>query len=246
MVIHPRDRAPEVCRFVRDLMRSAPRELAAGVILLQAPPAPFVPADLQGRPAVAVLAAYFGPAEQGAAHLAGLRAFGDPPVDTIGPLPYVGLQALTDPGNPPGRRNYWHSDLLDDLPDEAIDALIASAAAATSPASVVIVSPLGGAVADVLEDATPIGGRAAAWYYHCYAIWTHGDDERHIEWARTTGRVMRPWTRAGMALNFYSDVDNARVRSAFGAEKYRRLVALKTKYDPDNVFRLNQNIPPCP
>ena len=245
LLIHPRERAPEVCRFVRDLMQDAPREVAAGVILMHAPPAPIVPTELRGRPAVAVLVAYVGPVEDGEAVLAPLRAFGAPPVDTVGPLPYVDLQALTDPGNPPGRRNYWHSDLLDDLADDAIDALIACAAAATSPASVVIMSRLGGAVADVPEEATPIGGRSARWYYHCYAIWTGGDDDRHVGWARTTGRVMRPWTRTGMALNFYTDVDDARVRGAFGAEKYRRLVVLKDAYDPENVFRHNQNIPPA-
>jgi FAD/FMN-containing dehydrogenase len=244
VMIHPRDRAPEVCRALRDLMRDAPRELAAGVILMHAPPAPFVPSELQGRPAVAVMAAYFGSVDEGAQVLAPLRALGGAPVDIIGPLSYVQLQALTDPGNPPGRRNYWHSDLLDDLPDDAIDALVACAATATSTASVVILSPLGGAVADVPEEATPIGGRSARWYYHCYAIWTDEDDHRHVEWARATGRVMRPWTRAGMALNFYTDVDDARIRSAFGAEKYRRLVALKDEYDPGNHFRLNQNISP--
>jgi FAD/FMN-containing dehydrogenase len=244
LVLHPRERAPEVCRFFRDYMKQAPREVGAGLILMHAPPAPFVPPDLRGRPAVGIIAGYFGQLDSAAEILAPLRAYGDPPVDLIKPIQYVEFQALTDPGNPPGRRNYWRSDMLRELPDEAIDALVACAATATSPASVVVMGPVGGAVADVPEDATPLSGRSAPWLYHCYGIWTDHDDERHIAWVRATERAMRPWTTTGIALNFVSDVDTARVRSSFGAENYRRLTALKDKYDPGNVFRTNQNIHP--
>jgi FAD/FMN-containing dehydrogenase len=244
ILIHPRERASELLRFFRDYMQSAPREVVGGAVLMTAPPAPFVPSDLQGRPAISVLTAYFGDSGQGADILAPLRAFGDPPVDLVGPMPYLDLQAITDAGNPPGRRNYWTSDLLTDLPDEAIDALVERANAATSPASVTIVAPYGGAVAEVPEDAVPIGGRSARWFYHCYGIWTDHDDQRHIGWVKATTAALRPWARSGMALNFFSHVDDERVRNAFGDEKYRRLVALKDQYDPDNVFRMNQNVHP--
>jgi FAD/FMN-containing dehydrogenase len=244
LVLHPRDRAPEVCRSFRDYMKDAPREVGAGLIFMHAPPAPFVPEALRGRPAVAIVAGYFGPETSAADALAPLRV-GDPAVDLIQPMPYVELQALTDPGNPPGRRNYWRSDMLPDLPDDAIDALITCAATATSPASVLVMGPLGGAVADVPDEATPLGGRSSPWLYHCYGIWTDAEqDSRHIAWVRATERAMRPWARAGIALNFVSEIDDARVRNTFGAEKYRRLVAIKDAYDPHNVFRLNQNIPP--
>jgi len=245
MVLHPRERAPEVCRFFRDFMADAPREVGAGIVLMHAPPAPFVPPDLQGRPAVAILAAYWGGLEEGARVLAPLREYGDPPVAMLQPMPYVEFQALTDPGNPPGRRNYWRSDLLPGFPDDAIDALVACAATATSPTSVVVMGPSGVAVADVPDDATALGGRDAPWLYHCYGSWTEADeDDRHVAWVRATEQAMRPWTTRGMALNFVSEVDDDRVRSAFGAEKYRRLVELKDRYDPDNVFSLNQNVRP--
>jgi hypothetical protein len=244
LVLHPRARAPEVCRFFRDFMRDAPREVGAGLIFMQAPPAPFVPPELQGRPAVAIVAGFFGPVDEGAAVLAPLKAYAAPPVDLIGPTSYLDLQAITDPGNPPGRRNYWRSELLGDLTDDAIDTLIACAATATSPASVLVMGPIGGAVADVPDDATPIGGRTAPWLYHCYGIWTDGDDERHIGWVRATESAMRPFHIAGIAMNFVSDVDTARVRRTFGEEKFRRLQAVKATYDPENVFRLNQNVPP--
>jgi FAD/FMN-containing dehydrogenase len=244
MVIHPRERAPEVCRYFRDFMTTASRDVAGGVILMHAPPAPFVPEGLRGRPAVAVMAAHWGPVEEGARALAPLREFGAPPVDLMGPLPYVDFQALTDPGNPPGRRNHWHSEVLRAVDDETLDAMIACASVATSPASVVILSPMGGAVADVPEDATALGARSAPWIYHCYGIWDGSDDDRHRGWVRATARALRPWTSAGIALNFVSDVDEARVRTTFGPDKYRRLVALKDEYDPDNVFAMNQNVRP--
>src|SRR5262249_49195461 len=123
-------------------------------------------------------------------------------------------------------------------------AYIACAATATSPFTVMIFQRFGGAVADLPEDATALGGRSAPWLYHCYGVWTDEDDERHISWVRATEQTMRPWTSGRMSLNFVSAPDNERVRSAFGPEKYRRLVALKDKYDPDNVFHMNQNIPP--
>jgi FAD/FMN-containing dehydrogenase len=244
LVMHPRSRAPEVCRFFRDFMRDAPREVGAGLVFMTAPPAPFVPPDLQGRPAVAIIAGFFGPVDEGGSVLAPLKAFGPPAADTIGPSTYLDLQAITDPGNPPGRRNYWRSELLADLTDEAIDTLVACAAAATSPASVLVMGPTGGAVADVPESATPISGRSAPWLYHCYGIWTDDEDARHVGWVRATAGAMQPFTRPGIAMNFVSDVTADRVRRTYGAGKYHRLQALKAEYDPGNLFRLNQNVPP--
>ena len=134
-----------------------------------------------------IIAAYIGSVERGLEVLAPLRAFGAPPVDLVRPMPYVELQAITDAGNPPGRRNYWRSENLATLPDEAIDALIACAATATSPASVVVLAPVGGAVADVPADATALANRSAPWLFHCYGIWTDTDDARHIGIAGVDG-----------------------------------------------------------
>ncbi len=244
MMIYPREQAREVLKGLRAFMADAPRGVAGGAIMMTAPPAPFVPPDLHGKPVVSVLVAYFGDPGSGADALADLRRAVEPRIDTIGPMGYLDLQAATDPGNPPGRRNYWHSDLFTELADDTIDTLVDRANVATSPASVMIVAPYGGAVADVPEDDTPISGRSAEWFYHCYGIWTEGDDAQHIGWVKDTGAALRPWTTAGMPLNFFTDVDDARVRSAFGEEKHRRLTALKDAYDPDNLFRMNQNVRP--
>ena len=249
LLMYPRDRAVHVCRNLRATLADAPRGVVAGVILMTAPPAPFVPPELRGRPAVAVLAAWFGDLARGAEMLADLRGPEGALVDTLGPMPYAELQAITDASNPPGRRNYWTSDLFAELPDAAIDAFVAAGDTATSPASVLILAPWGGAVADVAEDATPLGGRRAPWFYHCYGIWEEGDDDPHVRWVKATAESLRPWTTTGMPLNFFTDVDGARVRRTFGDEKYRRLVALKDRYDPTNLFCRNQNVVPsaeCP
>ncbi|MCD2441180.1 FAD-binding oxidoreductase [Agromyces sp. SYSU K20354] len=244
MLLYPREQAPELCRNLRDFSAELPREIAVGCVFLTAPPAPFVPPELHGRPAFAVFAAWFGDPAEGPDALSALREFRTPAVDLLAPIPYQQLQALTDAGNPPGRRNYWHSDLFSDLADETIDALVERANTATSPASVMIVARSGGAVADVPEDATPLSGRTAPWFYHCYGIWTEGEDAQHIGWVRETAASLRPWTVTGMPLNFFTDVDDDRVRSTFGEKKYQRLVALKDRYDPENFFRRNQNVRP--
>jgi FAD/FMN-containing dehydrogenase len=243
LLMYPRSQAPEVLRHVRDFLGSAPREVCGGVLCMFAPPAPFVPPELQGAPIVTVLAAYWGDVETGADALAPLKQL-PPAVDLMGPTTYLDIQAITDPGNPPGRRNYWRSELLPDAPDELLDAFIACAAEATSPASTLILGRLGGAFGDVPEDATALGGRAAQWLFHCYAVWTEGDDRRHIAWARATEEALLPWTMTGMALNFMNDIDDRRVRATFGPGKYQRLRDLKRRWDPDNVFAMNQNISP--
>ncbi|HEX5016459.1 MAG TPA: FAD-dependent oxidoreductase [Actinomycetes bacterium] len=243
LVMYLRDQAPEVLRAFRDFMDAAPREVCGGAVLMTAPPAPFIPSSLQGQPAVALLAAYIGSVQEGAKALAPLHELGTPAFDGLEPMPYLSFQAITDAGNPPGRRNYWRSGSLPSLPDDAIDSAIACASAVTSPNSVVVLGRAGGAITDVSEEATPLGGRAANWLYHCYGIWTDTDDDRHISWVRSTERALRPWVTDGMALNFFSAVDSDLVRRTFGS-KYERLVAVKDRYDPDNVFAMNQNIVP--
>lgn len=244
LLLHPIERAAAVMRFFRAWSAEQPRAVGGAVVMLTAPPAPFVPPALRARPAVAVVAIAFGALEAGLAALAELRAFGPPAADLVEPMPYLALQSMLDAANPPGRRNYWRSDNLAALPDEAIDVLAARAGAMTSPWSTLILQLCGGAIGDVPEGATPLGGRAAPWQYHCYGTWTEGDDAAHIAWVKDTERALAPWTSGRVSLNFVSEFGRDRVRAAFGDEVHRRLVALKRRYDPTNVFRLNQNIAP--
>jgi FAD/FMN-containing dehydrogenase len=244
MVIHRRERAAELLRLYRELMNGAPRELSGGVVFITAPPAPFIPPDLQGKPIVAVIATWFGDLERGERVLKPLREFGPPVADVIQPMPYTALQSMIDEGNGFGRRQYWRSENLTAFSDDTIDTLVAQANRVTSPHTQIIVIPMGGAIADVPAGGTPIGGRDANWQYHCYAGWEDTDDAKHIAWARETERALKPFTAGHISINFVSEAGTDRVRAAFGDDVYTRLVALKDKYDPTNLFRLNQNVVP--
>lgn len=244
MVVFRRDQSAELLRAYRELMEAAPRELSGGVVFMTAPPAPFLPPEFHGQPVTVALVTWFGDIPTGEKVVAGLRAFGPPIVDLVQPMPYTMLQSLIDQGNPFGQRHYWRSENLDALSDAAIDRIVEQANAATSPLTQLIVVPMGGAVADVPEGATPLGGRAARWQFHCYAGWVDRDDAKHIAWVKESERALKPHTSGHISLNFVSDAGNDRVRAAFGETVYPRLVALKDQYDPTNLFRLNQNIQP--
>jgi hypothetical protein len=244
LLIYPREKARDVMLNYRNFMASAPRELGGGIALMTAPPAPFVPPALRGQPAVAVIVAWFGEIRAGERYLEPLRSFASPAADVVQPMPYVALQSLLDAGMPHGRRHYWKSDSFDHAADDAIDTLIERAEGAPSPFAQIILSPLGGAVADVADDATALAGRKARWIYHCYGVWESGDDAPQIAWVRQTEEALRPYVTGKISINFVSDASSERVRVAFGSESYARLVELKDKYDPTNVFRLNQNVQP--
>jgi FAD/FMN-containing dehydrogenase len=134
---------------------------------------------------------------------------------------------------------------MGELSDDAIESWVASAGQMSSPLSSVVLEPKGRAIARVPDDAMAISGRSAAYFYYAFGIWEDpAQDERHIGWARQFAQAMEPHAVSGMPLNFTADHGEDRVRSTFGEQKYARLVALKDRYDPENVFRLNANIRP--
>jgi FAD/FMN-containing dehydrogenase len=242
MLLYRRDRAAELLRLFRDHMDSAPDELCGAFGFMTAPPEPFVPSDLQLQPAVGVIVCHVGDAADGERLVRPFRKQA-PAVDLVGPLPYTEVQKLLDPTAPFGRRHYWKVEAVRELTDDAIATLVGETASMPGPFSLTILEPGGRAIARVGEDATPISSRAAAYRYYAVAIWENPDeDTRHVEWARGVGRAMEPFSTVGVQLNFVPDEGIDRVRSTFGEEKYARLVALKRRYDPANVFRLNQNI----
>ncbi len=163
----------------------------------------------------------------------------------VGPMPYTVLQSLIDPGNPPGLQNYWKAGFLQELPDEAVDTFVEHARKVTSPLTSVILAPMGGAIARVPDEETPLALRDAAYNFHVLSMWAEPvEPEKHMSWAREFAEAMQPWTSERTYLNFIGDEGEERVRTAYDPDKYRRLVALKDKYDPDNLFCLNQNIAP--
>jgi FAD/FMN-containing dehydrogenase len=238
--------APEVLRFYRDFATEAPDELTTICNLRPAPPLPLIPEELHGHPVLMVGACYAGPLERGEALLRPLRRFGRPVVDAIGPRPYTELQRLFDPTVPHGWHYHWKTHELPPLEDRAIDQLCEQAARITSPRSYIIVFQLGGAVARVPADATAFTQRDAAHNVNINAVWLPDDPEpeRHVLWADEAFEALGPVARPRAYVNFLADEPQQRVRAAYGPETYDRLVALKRRYDPGNVLRLNQNIAP--
>jgi FAD/FMN-containing dehydrogenase len=245
-IFHPLEDAPEVLRFYREFIAEAPDELTTIFNLRAAPPLPFLPEGVHGKPIVMVGACYAGSPEDGAEVVRPLKQFGSPIVDLLEPKPYTALQSMFDPSVPHGWHYYWKSVELPPLTDGAIDTLVEHASALTSPKSYCIVFQLGGALGRVDEGETAFSQRGAAHNVNINAIWTEEDPEaeRHIAWARDFFDAMQPHAGGHVYLNFLGDEGGDRVRQAYGAENYQRLVELKHAYDPTNLFRLNQNIAP--
>jgi FAD/FMN-containing dehydrogenase len=245
-IFHPLGDAPEVLRFYREFIAAAPDELTTIFELSVAPPAPFLPEDVHGKPIVMVGACYAGAPEEGIEVVRPLKELGNPIVDLLEPKLYTELQALFDPSVPHGWHRYWKSVELPPLTDDAIDTLVEHASAQTSPKSYCIVFQLGGALARAGKDETAFSQRDAAHNVNINAVWTEDDPEgdRHVAWARDFFSAMQPHAGGHVYLNFLGDEGAERVRQAYGDRQYQRLVELKRAYDPTNFFRLNQNIEP--
>ena len=247
MVIHPIAEAKERLRAWRDYVEQAPEELSTSSAIFTAPPEPFVPDDLQGRPVLGMLVMYIGDPDDGAELVRPIKKLGPPAVDMIEPMPYMAFQEILDPTAPWGTQVYNSGEHLRELSDEAIDTFVDCASGLQSPLSQAIMFRHGGAVSRMPDDAMAAGHRDAAYMMHPIAVWEDpADSDRHISWCRDLCSAMRPHTTGGVYLNMTMDEGEGRVRDGYGSAKYRRLVALKDKYDPDNLFRVNQNIKPSP
>jgi FAD/FMN-containing dehydrogenase len=245
-MFHPLEDAREVLAFYRDFIATAPDELTTIFELGVAPPAPFLPEDVHGKPIVMVGACYAGAPEDGIDVVRPLKEFGNPIVDLLEPKLYTALQSMFDPAVPHGWHRYWKSVELPPLTDGAIDTLVEHASAQTSPKSYCIVFQLGGALARVGEDETAFTQRDAAHNVNINAVWTEDDREgdRHVAWAREFFSAMQSHAGERVYVNFLGDEGADRVRQAYGARQYERLAGLKRTYDPTNFFRMNQNISP--
>ncbi len=245
LVMHPVERATEVLRFYRDFAAQAPRELGSVVSLRTAPELPWVPEDLRGRPIVAIPVCYAGPPEAGERVLAPLRRCGPPAADLIVRKPYLEHQSMFDITVPHGWHYYWKSVSLPPLTDAAIDALVDTAWRKRSPRSYMILFHKGGAVHDRPDDAMAYSGRDAEHELNINGAWTAEDAENDdTAWVRESFERMLRHSTGGVYVNFLGDEGKERVRAAYGSAKFERLVRLKRRYDPNNFFRLNQNIDP--
>ena len=244
-VFYPATAAGRVLRWYRDVIRAAPDDLSAQCNLVRLPPAPFVPAELHGRPAVAVAVCHLGTEADARRDLAGLDALGPPLLRRIGRMRYTSLQRLYDIAGRYGSQVCGRAGYLPALDDRVIAVLENRAAPVPSPHCIVMISSLGGAVGRVGESATAVGHRSAAFSVSVDAVWQRpADAPAHRDWVTRVWAGLRPCT-AGVYVNELGDEGPDRVRAAYHPASWSRLRALKARYDPDNVFHLNQNIPPA-
>lgn len=245
MFLWPARETERVVAVFQELSGAAPRDLSLATARIVAPPAPFVPPELRLQPVVTVAAVWTGDAADGPSAVRGLREL-RPTVDHFEVQPYTTIQQWLDDGVPHGRRYHVRSEWLDDLDGAAIHELAAAGDEMSSPLSQVIVRRLGGAIADVAPDATAFRFRDAAHLLTVAAGWEDGPDEPHVAWTRRTWERMRPWSSGGSYVNHLAaDEGRERVREAYGAETWDRLVALKRRVDPTNLLHLNQNVDPA-
>jgi FAD/FMN-containing dehydrogenase len=245
-IFHPLEDARKLLAFYREFIATAPDELTTIFELSVAPPVPFLPEDVHGKPIVMIGACYAGAPEDGTEAVRPLKEFGNPIVDLLEPKLYTALQSMFDPSVPHGWHRYWKSVELPQLTDDAINTLVEHAAAQTSPRSYCIVFQLGGALARAGDDETAFSQRHAAHNVNINAVWTEDDPEgeRHIAWAREFFSAIQPHAGEHVYVNFLGDEGADRVRQAYRPGNYQRLVEVKRAYDPTNFFRSNQNIEP--
>jgi FAD/FMN-containing dehydrogenase len=236
VVFFPLEQARDVLRFYRELMAAAPDELIAYALFLTSP---------DSVPLCAIAACYVGPIEKGEEALRPVRSFGRPVADSVRPMPYPELQSMFDPGFPAGRLNYWKASVLPELHDEAIEILVAQAAAVPSPLSAWALEPFGGAAGRVGSDETAFPHRAARYNLVIVGIWTDpAQSAVNTRWTRELWSAMQTFSSEAVYVNYLDTDEGDRVPQAYGAATYQRLRRLKEQYDPGNFFRINQNIRP--
>ena len=239
MLLYPLDRAKDVLRVLRDFNASAPDASSVFAVLMTTP---------EGDRVLALLVCYNGPIEQGETLLRPLREQTSPMADLVAPIRYEQMQTLLDEGFPFGLQNYWKSEFLKGLPDEAVDLVVDRFAATPSPLSAVVLEQFGGAYRRVASDATAFGHRDWDYNFLIVSRWTDpADADRNVRWARDLWSAVQPFAAGVVYVNYLEGGEEGarRIRAAYGAN-YDRLVALKERYDPTNFFRLNQNIQPGP
>jgi FAD/FMN-containing dehydrogenase len=244
LIVHPFEQAGELLRFYRDFVPSLPKEAAVWVVMRDAPPLPFLPEEWHGKKVLVFAACSSGDFAQTEKALAPLRSFGKPIADVIGPHPYVGFQTAFDPLLAPGYRNYWKTHNFTELTDGLFDVFVKQINAMPGHDSEIFFGQLGGAINEVPVNATAYSARNIEYVMNVHSRWNSpADDEKGIQWARDIFAQAKPYAVQGGYVNFMTEDEGDRIESVYGPN-YQRLRELKKKYDPSNLFRMNQNIKP--
>jgi FAD/FMN-containing dehydrogenase len=244
LIVHPFSRARELLAGYRQAAAKAPDELTQWVVLRKAPPLPFLPADVHGKEIVVFAVCYVGDERDGNRALEPLRALGEPIADVVGMQPFTAWQGAFDPLLTPGAYNYWKSHNFVELSDGLLDVLVSQVTRLPTEECEIFIGQLGGAASRVAPDATAYPHRNANFAMNVHTRWrARADQQRSIDWTRKLFAETAPHATGGVYVNFMPEDETDRVSSAYGSN-YARLVALKSKYDPNNLFRLNQNVQP--
>jgi FAD/FMN-containing dehydrogenase len=245
LLFFPGEAAEQVLTGWRGVTASMPDELTSLVDLTTAPPVPFLPESVHGTPIVAVGAMYCGPQDRGEDVVAPLRTLAEPVADLLGPVPYAAMQQMLDPLWQAGAHNYFTSAMIDDLPDSAIDELTDRWSAKPTPQSEIHIHHAGGAMARVQQAETAFAQRTSPYLLNVIARSVDGVGfDGDTTWARDTRTALAAYGSDAMYVNFTGDAGADKVRASYPPETYAKLVAVKRRYDPTNMFRLNQNIAP--
>jgi FAD/FMN-containing dehydrogenase len=244
MILHPLDDALSLLPYYRDLIADAPDALGTILNLRLCPSLAAVIEHLHGTPIAAINVCWSGNIEEGQAYLRSLRGFGRPVLDTVTPMRYVDLQQMVDGTSRPGKHYYWRTADVGPLSDEVIQIMVRHASRITSPLSSVPVYHLGGALGRIPADDSAFGSRHAGHGINMFGAWEPDgqDRDRHVAWVCDFSKALAPHS-VGQYVNFLNDEGSDGVRAAYG-RRWRRLVALKRRVDPLNLFRYNFNIDP--
>jgi FAD/FMN-containing dehydrogenase len=245
LVVYPFAQARQVLRMWRDFSAAAPDELSVWAVLRKAPPLPFLPASVHGTEVVVLPLLYCGGIDAGQRAAAPVLQFGTPIGTALGLTPYAGFQTTFDPLLAPGSRNYWKSNNFSTLGDAALDIVIDAASRLPGPECEIFVAQLGGAMSRVHATATAFAGRDARYIMNLHGRWSDArDDETVRAWARRAFEAAAPHASGSGYVNFLTEDEAERVAASYGVN-HARLQAVKRRFDPGNLFRMNLNIAPA-
>lgn len=235
---------PQVLELYRKLAENSGPELTLVALMRPAPPAPWLPKEIHGKPIVAILACHTGNVEEGEKAVAPIKSFGKPVGDILVRRPYAQMQSLLDATQPKGRRYYWKSEYLPGVEEALCEKALANAAKIPSPHSAVILFQLGGALNGLDGSHSAVGNRSARYVLNITSSWENAaDDQANIDWTRGAWQDLRSFSTGGVYINFLTEDEGPeRTRAALG-ENLQQLIGIKSKWDPRNMFRTNRNIP---
>jgi FAD/FMN-containing dehydrogenase len=246
LIVHPFSAAKEVLREYRLLVARAPDELCCWAVLRKAPPLPFLSPEVHGTEVIVLALCYAGDPAAGEKAVAPFKAIGKPIADVVGPAPFAGWQTAFDPLLTPGERNYWKSHDFIEITDGLIDVLLSAVGRLPSPQCEIFIGNLGGAINRIPVEATAYPHRNVQFVMNVHTRWSKpAEDAACVGWARTLYDATAPFATGGVYVNFMPDDEAQRVRSGAYGPNYDRLAKVKAKYDPRNLFRMNQNVAPA-